>query len=74
MLLNELNKLNKDQKGLVSILAGGLIVLLAWNIIPGLTTILAVAGFVLMGLGLLMLELHTKVLNMFSKDKGKHHK
>lgn len=66
-MLNELNSLNRDQKGIVAIVAGGLTVLLAWNIIPGLTTILAVGGFVLMGLGLFLLEIHRKIMALFSK-------
>lgn len=66
-MLNELNALTKDQKGIVAIVSGGLIVLLAWNIIPGLTTILAVGGFVLMALGLFLLEIHRKILGLFKK-------
>lgn len=66
-MLNELNALTKDQKGIVAIVSGGLIVLLAWNIIPGLTTILAVGGFVLMALGLFLLEIHQKIVGLFKK-------
>ena len=66
-MLNEINKLTRDQKGLAAILVGALTILLAWEIIPGLTTILAIAGGLLIVVGLFLLEIHRKIMGLFSK-------
>lgn len=68
-MLNEINKLTRDQKGFAAILIGGLTILLAWNIIPGLTTILAIGGGLLILVGLYLLEIHRKIMGLFSKNK-----
>lgn len=66
-MLNELNKLTRDQKGLAAILIGGITVLLAWNIIPGLNKILVIAGGLLIVVGLFLLEIHRKIMGLFAK-------
>jgi hypothetical protein len=66
-MLHELQKLSRDQKGLAAILVGGLTILLALEVIPGLTTILAIAGGLLIVVGLFLLEIHRKIMGLFSK-------
>lgn len=66
-MLNMLNKLSKDQKGIIALVAGSIIFFLGLGIIPGLPTFLTISGIALIVLGLYILEVHTKILALIRK-------
>jgi hypothetical protein len=66
-MFNQLNKLTKDQRGIVSVIAGVIILLFGLGIIPGLPTLLTISGIALIGLGLYLLEIHTKIMSLINK-------
>lgn len=66
-MLDVLNKLSKDQKGIVALIAGTVILCFGLGLIPGLSTILTLSGIALIGLGLYTLEVHTKIMALINK-------
>lgn len=66
-MLDALNKLSKDQKGIVALIAGAIMLLFGLGIIPGLPTILTLSGIALIGLGLYILEVHLKIMALIKK-------
>lgn len=66
-MLDGLNKLSKDQKGMVAVGSGVVVLLFSLGIIPGLPTLLMLSGIALIVLGLYILQVHTKLLALINK-------
>lgn len=66
-MFDMINRLDKKQKGIVSLVLGVLLIVFAQGIVPGLPTFLTAVGLIVIVLGLYSLEIHTKIMHLISK-------